>query len=288
VVAALLPTLTPAANLMKKKKQKVNRVADAILLRKASQNHLVANLLKSITVKILYIFPHPDDESFGPAGAIHAQVTSGHEVHLLTLTRGGATNARHKLDLSIQEMGEVRYREMLDVKNALKLTSMTVLDFEDSLLKELDPRELEAEIYHQIQKIQPAIVVTYPVHGGSGFHDHLVTHAVVKRVYLEMKENGAGYLKRLAFFTMPDSGAPSLLPDGFPRLKLSEPALIDCIINLTDDDVTAMKSALNCYVTYQEMVANMGVVEKIGNKVHFEIAFETHPDKLSDLTARLN
>jgi len=41
-------------------------------------------------VNILYVFPHPDDESFGPAGVIDAQVKEGHQVYLLTLTKGGA------------------------------------------------------------------------------------------------------------------------------------------------------------------------------------------------------
>jgi N-acetylglucosamine malate deacetylase 2 len=235
-------------------------------------------------MKILYIFPHPDDESFGPAGAIHSQVQHGHEVHLLTLTKGGATQARHKLNLSVEQMGEIRFKEMQQVQKVLRLTGMTVLDYPDSGLKELDPRILEAAVSSHIQKIQPDIVVTYPVHGGSGFHDHLVTYAVVKRVFLELKDNGASYLKRLAFFTLPDSGAPSLLPDGFPRLKLSEAELIDCIVPLNEADIQAMKDALTCYETYREMVQKMGVVEKIGNKVHFEIAFETHTQKLTSLT----
>ncbi len=66
-------------------------------------------------MKILYIFPHPDDESFGPARAMSKQRRQGHEVYLLTLTRGGATKQRFKYGYSIEEMGEVRYREMLEV-----------------------------------------------------------------------------------------------------------------------------------------------------------------------------
>ena len=46
------------------------------------------------------------------------------------------------------------------------------------------------------------MLVSYPVHGISGFHDHLVMHAVAKRVYLDLKDQGATYLKRLAFFTV--------------------------------------------------------------------------------------
>lgn len=239
-------------------------------------------------MKILYIFPHPDDESFGPAGAIAQQLKQGHEVHLLTLTRGGATQTRHKLNLSIVEMGAVRFNEMKAVQKTLGITTMEVLDYEDSGLKELDPRTLEAEVKKQIIKIQPDIVITYPVHGGSGFHDHLVTYAVVKRVFLELKENGHSYLKRLAFFTMPDNGAPSILPDGWPRLKLSEHGLIDCIVPLNTNEIQAMKDALSCYETYKEMVQKIGVIEKIGDKVHFEIAFERFDPPLKDITQHLS
>lgn len=236
-------------------------------------------------MKILYIFPHPDDESFGPAGAINQQVSKGHEVHLLTLTKGGATQVRLKLNLTVEQMGEVRVKEMLKVKEVLNLASMTILDFPDSALKELDPRVLERSVARHIEEIKPDVVITYPVHGGSGFHDHLVTHSVVKRVYLELMENRRKYLKRLAFFTMPDdSKRPGIQNDGWPRLKLSEESLIDCITPLRDEDVQKMKEALLCYESYQEIVAKIGVIEKIGQQVHFEIAFEDHKPVLTEIT----
>lgn len=97
-------------------------------------------------MKILYIFPHPDDESFGPARAISSQVRAEHEVYLLTLTRGGATKERFKYGYSIEEMGEVRFNEMNEVAKVLGLTEMIVLDFPDSGLKELDPREIEKDV----------------------------------------------------------------------------------------------------------------------------------------------
>ncbi len=125
-------------------------------------------------MKILYIFPHPDDESFGPAHAICKQLREGHEVYLLTLTKGGATKQRFRFNYSVEEMGEVRYKEMLCVEKVLGLSGMTVLDLPDSGLKEMDPRDIDKVICEHIEKIKPAVVVTYPVHGVSGFHDHLL------------------------------------------------------------------------------------------------------------------
>ena len=83
-------------------------------------------------VKILYVFPHPDDESFGPARAISAQVRAGHAVYLLTLTKGGATKERFRLGYSVEQMGETRYREMQDVAKVLRLADLTVPDLPDS------------------------------------------------------------------------------------------------------------------------------------------------------------
>src|SRR5699024_12152135 len=125
-------------------------------------------------MKILYIFPHPDDESFGPAPAISAQLRKGHEVHLLTLTRGEATKQRHRLGISKEEMGAIRFNEMQQVKQVLGLSSMTVLDLPDNNLKELNPIKIEEAVKKYINIIKPAVVVTYAVHGVSGFEDHLV------------------------------------------------------------------------------------------------------------------
>ena len=135
-------------------------------------------------MKILYIYPHPDDESFGPARAMSKQRRQGHDVYLFTLTKGGATKQRFKFGYTIEEMGEVRLKEMQEVARTLDLSGMTVLDLPDSGLKEMDPRDIEKVIADEMERIQPQVVVTYAVHGISGFHDNLVSQAVLKRVFV--------------------------------------------------------------------------------------------------------
>jgi len=127
-------------------------------------------------MRILYIFPHPDDESFKPARAIAAQSRPGHDVYLLTLTRGEATRVRFKFGWTLEQMGEARYREVLDVKTTLDLTDLRVLNLPDGGLKEIDPRTIEQSIRDEILRVEPHVIVTVPIHGISGFHDHIVTH----------------------------------------------------------------------------------------------------------------
>ena len=184
-------------------------------------------------MKILYIFPHPDDESFGPAHAMSKQRREGHEVYLLTLTKGGATKQRFKYNYSIEEMGEVRRKEMLDVAKVLDLSELKVLDLPDSGLKEMDPREIENVIRKEIERLKPDVIVTYAVHGISGFHDHLVSHAVVKRLFVEMKEE-VTFLKRLAFFTVTEEEAAK---QKHFKISGSKDDEIDVIYEVDDKDI---------------------------------------------------
>lgn len=237
-------------------------------------------------MRILYVFPHPDDESFGPVTAMHHQLQGSDEVFLLTLTKGGATKKRFDLGLSIEEMGDVRYKEMLEVEKTVGLSGMTVLDMPDSGLSEMDPREIASGIQKEIERLKPEVVVTYAVHGISGFHDHLVCHAVVKRLYLDMKDSGADYLKRLAFFTIPDKGGATFSSGGI-RLKHSSEENIDCIVTGTADNREMMNRALDCYVTYQDTIAASGVRAAVGSHVYFEIFGEDHKPPLQELTDKL-
>ena len=234
-------------------------------------------------MKILYVFPHPDDESFGPARGMHKQLRDGHEVYLLTLTRGGATRQRHRLGLSVEAMGEVRYKEMLAVEKVLGLSGMTVLDLPDSGLKEMDPRDIERAVEKEIDRVKPNVLVTYPVHGISGFHDHLVIHAVMKRVFLEMKETRP-WLRRLAFFTLAEENASDT---PIARLHFSTAEEIDCIVTVDDVDVQKNHEALDCYVTYRETIAKSGIKEKMGKRLAAEFFQESFDPPVDDIVAGL-
>lgn len=234
-------------------------------------------------MKILYIFPHPDDESFGPAHAMAKQRREGHEVYLLTLTKGGATKQRFKYNYSIEEMGEVRRKEMLDVAKVLNLSELKVLDLPDSGLKEMDPREIENIIRKEIERLKPDVIVTYAVHGISGFHDHLISHAVVKRVFVEMKDE-VKYLKRLAFFTVTEDEAAKQKHFKISGSKEDE---IDVIYEVEDEDIQSAIKALDCYVTFQETIKATNIQQHITKEVVFEIFGEKHEPKLKDIFEKL-
>ena len=232
---------------------------------------------------ILYIFPHPDDESFGPAPVIARQRRQGHRVGLLTLTRGEATSQRKKYGYSKDEMGRVRFDEMREVARVLDLTELEVLDFPDGGLAELNPIDLEEAVSRHIRAFRPNVVVTYITHGCSGHPDHLVTHAVVKRTFCDLRSRGEGYLQRLAFFTLDDDAdvdRPSHLR-GTPRAE------IDCIVRYDETDREKGEAALAAYETYRDVVEVHRPLDTVAEGVCFVFFGETLEDRVHDLFAGL-
>ncbi len=232
-------------------------------------------------MRILYIFPHPDDECFGPAPAIARQRRDGEEVFLLTLTRGEATKQRHRLGLSKREMGRVRLAEMLAVERELDLNGMTVLQFPDGKLAREDPRRLEEAVEAEIRRVRPDVVVTYAVHGISGFPDHLVTHAVVKRVYCELRDLFPEVApKRLAFFTLAESESD----DGIFTLKISAEEDIAVAVEASPQDMERAYRALHCYETYLEVIEKADPLGRAGSTLYFELFDEAPPSRLDSLS----
>lgn len=208
---------------------------------------------------------------------MHQQLCDGHEVHILTLTHGGATQERHKLGLSVEEMGKIRVAEMNEVKKVLQPTSWEIWDLEDGGLTHMDPTLLEILVREHVLKTKPDVLITYPQHGISGHFDHLVIHAVVKRIFcdLRMRENGP---KRLAFFTLPETDGPKN-----PNTKHSDTLSIDCVVPLNPANIEMLKATLDCYKSYKEIVVEYKVVEHVGNSVSFEIWDENHTPPITAL-----
>lgn len=229
-------------------------------------------------MRLLYVFPHPDDESFGPALAISKQVREGHQVHLLTLTRGEATRQRERLGITLEEMGRIRVREMECVREVLKLASMEVLDYPDGGLDAINPLRLEDEVSRRILSIDPDVIVTYPVHGISVHSDHIVTHAVVKGAFTASAERR----RRLAFFTILPTDEPEPEP-----LRTSSPERVGCGVEIGDEDIERARRALGCYETYRNIIEERDPIRRAGRTIWFELWQEKPEPRLTDLTQGL-
>ena len=232
---------------------------------------------------LLYIFPHPDDESFGPGPGIVRQRREGHEVHLLTLTRGGATSQRHRLGYTRAEMARMRHRQMQQVAKILDLTSLTVLYYPDGGLAEQNPLRLETEITDRLHAVQPDVVITFPDHGITGHPDHLVTHQIVKRAVCASKEDQVPSPQRLAFFTFPPPTDELTPPED---LQYSSRDRLDCVYPVEASDLDQGRKALEHYVTYQP--DDHRPLTFFASGIPFEMFGESHDPPLPSLLESLS
>ena len=149
-------------------------------------------------VDILYVFAHPDDESFGPQLAMLRQVDAGHRVHLLCLTRGGASQVGRQQGLTHRELQDLRVQELAAAVGRIGCTSMRLGTFPDGGLHRLDPRIIERPLAATLERLDPRLVVTFPHHGINGHGDHCTTHAAVRRTFCAWRDHAPGP-RRLAF-----------------------------------------------------------------------------------------
>lgn len=100
-------------------------------------------------------------------------------------------------------------------------------------------------------------------------------------MFCELKEAGADYLIRLAFFTMTREMAEAR--PRIHRLNYSNRDEIDCVVKVEDRDIETFNRAVDCYDTYRQVLRDSRVREKVGKSVHFEIFMEDFDTPLDDL-----
>ncbi len=228
---------------------------------------------------ILFVFPHPDDEAF-PTGGTLARYGAAPDVdtHLYTMTRGESSRNASTLGLQPEELARLRAEEVKRSCEILNVASFRQGSYPDKNMQDLDPRIIENDIRDLILTIQPQVVITYDVQGGSGHADHIVVHAAVKRVFLELKEQHA-FLKRLAFVAMPED-----LVTSFPRKVFSTPRnRIDAEIDVRAWKETELKAIMAHQTMRRDFEEHNYDNWMLWEKEYYSFYQERHSPPLGDL-----
>lgn len=122
--------------------------------------------------KLVCIFAHPDDEAFGPGGAIaHFAKTS--EVHLICVTNGDAQEKFTDGNMSGKELGLVRRHELQNSASILGIKSVTFLDFIDGSLNNNNYHDVANKLKEILDEMKPDTIMTFDQNGVSGHLDHI-------------------------------------------------------------------------------------------------------------------
>jgi len=118
------------------------------------------------------VLAHPDDESFGCAGALALAHDAGATTRLLVVTRGEAGSPDGTADPTL---GDRRESELICAARAIGLDEVSLLDgyADGGVADQLFDRIVD-EIAAWLADRRPGAVITFGPHGVTGHPDHIV------------------------------------------------------------------------------------------------------------------
>jgi len=140
------------------------------------------------TRRLLAVFAHPDDESFGPGGTLALYARQGVEVHLICATRGEVGAAPPHLLDGHTDVASLRESELRCAAGHLGLTGVHFLGYRDSGMPgSADNRHAQAlaaapiedvaqRLVWYIRRLGPQVVITFDPIGGYRHPDHIAIH----------------------------------------------------------------------------------------------------------------
>ena len=146
-----------------------------------------------MTRRLLGVFAHPDDESYGPAGTLAVHSAAGVDVHIAVMTDGAAGTPAAGFP-SGDGLAEVRRRELRAAAAVLDAT-LHHYSYRDSgyagdernadptAFINVDPAGPVADLVALIRTVRPDVVITHDENGGYRHPDHIRCHEVARAAF---------------------------------------------------------------------------------------------------------
>lgn len=153
---------------------------------------------------LLVVTAHPDDESFGPGGALARCAARGVRVVLLCATRGEAGKAGDPPLCTREELPRVREAELRRAAAVLGIAEVRFLDYIDGQVDRANEGEAVARIARHMEELGPETVLTLPPGGVSGHADHrAVCRFATRAFFLARRRRRDGRPEALYYWTLP-------------------------------------------------------------------------------------
>ncbi len=141
------------------------------------------------------VLAHPDDESFGCAGALALAHDAGATTRLLLVTRGeaGVSEAGPSEGSGGAASGDVREAEAICAARKIGLDEVSILDgYPDGGVADQPFETLIDEIAAWLEDRRPSAVITFGPHGVTGHPDHVVVGNATRWAVERLAEAGLG------------------------------------------------------------------------------------------------
>lgn len=167
--------------------------------------------------KLIVVYAHPDDESFGSGGLIAKYADEGVQVDYICATDGDMGTPDDAVAGETASLAEIRLRELDCAKQVLGIHEIIRLQYLDSGMLGDPSNEAEECLWYQWQNhpddvvqrlaeifrtIQPHVVITFNRHGGYGHPDHIaISQATTQAFHLAKTDTPT--LQKLYYASIP-------------------------------------------------------------------------------------
>jgi LmbE family N-acetylglucosaminyl deacetylase len=122
---------------------------------------------------LLFIYAHPDDESFWGVGAAARYRGDGVRVVLVMATRGERGTCGTPPLCTIAELPQVRERELREAARIAGIDHVEFLDYEDQKLTDAPADAVRRTLVTLVRRERPSVVGTFDPDGGNRHPDHM-------------------------------------------------------------------------------------------------------------------
>ncbi|MEC0269595.1 PIG-L deacetylase family protein [Paenibacillus anseongense] len=134
--------------------------------------------------KLLFVFAHPDDESFAAGGTMAKAHNQGHEVFLICVTSGCKGKSGEFQFSSREQLALHREEELRKACSILGVTDLILYRYPDGTLKDQDPDILAERISQTIIALKPDVILSFPLDGVTGHPDHIAVSLASKKAVI--------------------------------------------------------------------------------------------------------
>lgn len=235
-----------------------------------------------MSLRLLCIVAHPDDECFAFGGALALASDRGVEVSILCLTDGQAATHRGTAQ-SGEQLGALRAEEFAASCEVLGAKHYELWNYQDAQLEHHTLHELGGRLVERMRRFRPHLVLTFGSEGALNNHpDHTAVSAATTAAF-----HWSGNPKRF-----PDAGEPwrperlfylttdFFLPDRLPPLVAPWTCVLD-IRSVRD----RKRRAFEQHTSQAPLMQTARIVfEEHGAKEKYTLAYTRDPQAASIVT----
>ena len=118
-------------------------------------------------------FAHPDDEAFLAGGTVSRYADAGVRIVLASAPRGDSGKTGDPPICSVEQLPEVRERELREAAAILGIAAVHMLGYRDRDLAAAPPDRIREQLVGLIRSESPSVVLTFDPNGANLHPDHV-------------------------------------------------------------------------------------------------------------------